>query len=184
MINLTIGWKLWQDLTALINWFEIEDIVQRLCVLFYLVFLFGYTTNIFYAFDTTYTSLIAFYLAARLFEALYFFWVAYLVPTITGTMLFNALVICLSAGIWIASIHVSYPNQLALIFIAIPIDLFGNLIIFWVMRVATRPHRAGHGWLNCHFDFFPAVNIEHRTERTNAFVSLVFGYSVLIFIFK
>jgi hypothetical protein len=34
------------------------------------------------------------------------------------------------------------------------------------------------------FEFYPAINIEHRTERTNAFVSLVFGYSVLTILFQ
>ena len=35
-----------------------------------------------------------------------------------------------------------------------------------------------------YFEFWPAVNIEHRTERTNAFVSLVLGYSVLTILFQ
>ena len=34
------------------------------------------------------------------------------------------------------------------------------------------------------FDFFPAMNIEHKTERTNAFVTLVFGYSVIALLFQ
>ena len=35
-----------------------------------------------------------------------------------------------------------------------------------------------------YFDFFPAINIEHKTERTNAFVTLVFGYSVVALLFQ
>ena len=34
------------------------------------------------------------------------------------------------------------------------------------------------------FEFFPAINIEHKTERTNAFVTLVFGYSVLALLYQ
>lgn len=35
-----------------------------------------------------------------------------------------------------------------------------------------------------YFDFFPAINIEHKTERTGAFVTLVFGYSVVALLFQ
>src|SRR4051812_24963624 len=34
------------------------------------------------------------------------------------------------------------------------------------------------------FEFYPAVNIEHKVERTNAFVTLVFGYSVVAIIYQ
>lgn len=37
VIAFSIGWKIWADLTNVVNWFVIDDIFQRLCVLFYLV---------------------------------------------------------------------------------------------------------------------------------------------------
>ena len=40
-----------------------DDIVQRLQVLFVLICLFGFTINLTYAFDNTYTALIAFYVS-------------------------------------------------------------------------------------------------------------------------
>ena len=82
----------------LINWFEVDDVFQRICVLFYVVCLLGFTTNLEYAFKSTYTSMIAFYLTQRLFSAGYYLWVAYLVPTVAGTMICNALVVALSAA--------------------------------------------------------------------------------------
>lgn len=36
IITFCIGWKIWSDMTAIINWFDIEDIWQRICVAFYL----------------------------------------------------------------------------------------------------------------------------------------------------
>jgi hypothetical protein len=36
VISFCIGWKIWSDMTSIINWFEIEDIFQRICVAFYL----------------------------------------------------------------------------------------------------------------------------------------------------
>ncbi|KAL8699499.1 MAG: hypothetical protein Q9201_005972 [Fulgogasparrea decipioides] len=34
------------------------------------------------------------------------------------------------------------------------------------------------------FEFHPSLNIEHKTERTNAFVTLVFGYSVVALLYQ
>jgi low temperature requirement protein LtrA len=184
VITFSIGWKIWSDLTMIINWFEIDDIFQRLCVLFYIVCLLGFTTNIEYAFETTYTSMIAFYLTQRLFAGTWYLWVAYLVPTVSGTMVFNSLIVFVSAALWIGSIHVEYPNRLPLIFIALFIDLFGSMITYYIAKISRRPNVKVLQWICKHFDFFPAVNIEHRIERNNAFVTLVFGYSVLTIIFQ
>ncbi len=184
IITFTIGWKIWSDLTMLVNWFEIDDVFQRICVLFYVVCLLGFTTNIEYAFKSTYTSMIAFYLTQRLFAGVYYLWVAYLVPTVSGTMISNALLVAVSAALWIGSIHVEYPNQLALIFIALTIDLFGSLLVMWLMRSSNDPRSRAAAWVKKQFEFYPAINIEHRVERNNAFVTLVFGYSVLTIIFQ
>ena len=184
IITFTIGWKIWSDLTMLINWFEIDDVFQRICVLFYVVCLLGFTANIEYAFESTYTSMIAFYLTQRLFAAAYYLWVAYLVPTVSGTMICNALVVAVSAALWIGSIHVEYPAHLPLIFIALTIDLFGSMVAIWLMKIGNNPNSRAWSWVRKQFEFYPAVNIEHRVERNNAFVTLVFGYSVLTIIFQ
>lgn len=39
-------------------------------------------------------------------------------------------------------------------------------------------------WVDRVFEFYPAMNIEHKVERTNAFVTLVFGYSVVAIIYQ
>jgi len=39
-------------------------------------------------------------------------------------------------------------------------------------------------WVDRVYEFYPAVNIEHKVERTNAFVTLVFGYSVVAIIYQ
>jgi low temperature requirement protein LtrA len=184
VITFTIGWKIWSDITMLINWFEIDDVFQRICVLFYVICLLGFTTNIEYAFESTYTSMIAFYLTQRLFAGVYYLWVAYLVPTVSGTMLTNAVIVAVSAVFWIGSIHVEYPNQLVLIFVGSAVDNFGFLLVVWLMKTFHNPKGAKTTWIGKYFEFYPAVNIEHRVERTNAFVTLVFGYSVLTIIFQ
>lgn len=171
IIIFTIAWKIWSDMTMVINHFEIDDIFQRFCVIFFLVCLFGFTTNIFYAFESTYTSAIAFYVTQRLFGAAWYMGIAVLLPNIRGTMVATSILIVISAAIWIVSIHVEWPNQLAPIFLAIFLDLFGGVFLIYIMKEASRntfSRRIGK-W----FEFFPAINIEHRVERNNAFVSLV-----------
>jgi low temperature requirement protein LtrA len=180
-ITFLIGWKIWADLTMIINWFEMDDIFGRIAVLLYLSCLFGFTVNVAYAFDTTYTVMISFYLAERLYAGSYFLCTAFMVPTIKGTLLYHVLIITISSVLWIASVHVPYPRYLPLIFIALVIDMFGWLTLIWIMRLIKNTKNK---YYHKYFDFWPAINIEHRTERNNAFVSLVFGYSVLTILYQ
>ena len=101
------------------GWVEIDDLIQRFCVLFVMICLFGFTLNIVQAFETSYTQLLSFYLAQRMFNALYFCWIGYLLPMIKGYMYMHIVCILVPAGIWIASIHVGYPQRLALIWVAL-----------------------------------------------------------------
>lgn len=170
VIIFSIAWKIWADLTMIINHFEIDDIFQRVNVIFYLVCLFGFTTNIAYAFESTYTSAIAFYVTQRLFTALWYIYVAWVLPTIRGSMVLLSATVVLSSVFWIGSIHIRWPGQLSLIWIAIFIDIFGNITMIWLIKQDKSR------LLRCvakYFEFSPAINIEHRVERNNAFVSLV-----------
>ena len=180
-ITFLIGWKIWADLTLIINWFEMDDIFGRMAVLLYLACLFGFTINVSYAFDTTYTVMVAFYLAERLYAGCYFFLCSFLLPTVKGTLIYHVFLILFSAALWIGSVHMSYPHYLPLICIALVLDMFGWLMLIWIMRCVKRSESE---FYHKYFDFWPAINIEHRTERNNAFVSLVFGYSVLTILYQ
>ncbi|MCJ1258634.1 hypothetical protein MMC24_006467 [Lignoscripta atroalba] len=195
-ITFILSWKLWSDLTLVISWFETDDIVQRLGVLFIMACLTGYTTNIMHAFDSTYTPLIAFYLTSRFFQATFYLWVAYLLPLIRGTMIASTVVVAIPSALWIASIHTEGSTRLALIWLAIPCDLFGTGIVFFTIRAMQRFENGLLARIGRTLEFYPAVNIEHKSrkhltyrtgdlanvpvaERINAFVTLVFGSSVL-----
>lgn len=163
----------------------------------YLILLFAYTTNISYAFEEehpgdrydTYYPMMAFYLAERFYGVFYFIWLSYVVPLIRGTLIWTAFIILLAIVFWIASIHVDYPNQLGLIWVAIVIDIWGQGLGMFLSRASFKfASREKPGpiarFIRKNFEFYPAINIEHRTERTNAFVSLVFGYSVLTILYQ
>ncbi|OCT49150.1 hypothetical protein CLCR_04629 [Cladophialophora carrionii] len=196
-VNFTMAFKIWNDLTLVTNWFERDDIVQKLSVMLYLILLFAYTTNISYAFEDrhpgadhdTYFPMMSFYLAERFYGAFYFIWLSYVVPLIRGTLLYTSSIILLAIVFWLTSIHVNYPGQLAFIWVAIVIDLWGQGLGMFLSRASfKRAHHDKPGrlerFVRKNFEFYPAINIEHRTERTNAFVSLVFGYSVLTILYQ
>ena len=185
-VTFTLGWKMWSDLTLMISWFEIDDIFQRICVLFVMICLFGYTLNIVQAFESTWIQLVAFYLAERLFTAIYYIWMGFMLPMIRGHMVLNATLIVIPSALWIASIHLEYPYRLALVWPAIVIDVWGWICIWMLKRYFDRIS-AKHSFtakIAPYFDFLPATNIEHKTQRTNAFVTLVFGYSVVALLFQ
>ncbi|MCJ1420729.1 hypothetical protein MMC32_007088, partial [Xylographa parallela] len=178
-ITFILSWKLWSELTLIVSWFETDDILQRLCVLFFLVCLTGYTTNITSAFDSTYTAMIAFYLSERLFQAAYFLWTARLLPMIRGMLVGSVILILVPSALWIGSTRADDSTRLMLIWLAIPIELFGPGIMIAIVRSSERWKGTIIAGIANYLQFYPAENIEHKTERTNAFVTVVFGYSVV-----
>ncbi|KAI9803543.1 MAG: hypothetical protein M1825_001886 [Sarcosagium campestre] len=184
-ITFIMSWKIWSDLQLMISWFESDDVFQRLSVLFVMACLFGLTTNIVEAFEETYSQLVAFYLTVRLFGAAYFSLLCFQLPMIRATLIGNIIVTLISSALWIGSIYVAYPRQLVLIWIAIVIDILGASLMVFLMRGTWRnifPNIQKK--LDKAFEFYPAINIEHKTERTNAFVALVFGYSVVALLYQ
>jgi low temperature requirement protein LtrA len=180
-----IVWKFWTDLTQGISWFDEDDMIRRFEVLFMLTCLLGMTINITGGWDSTYTALIAFYIASRWFSSLLFLWMAWLIPMVRSAMIGSAIVTFLPGVLWIGSIHVPQPARQALIWTAIPLDIFGPTILVMVQR-GMIPFITDQGvdWFKRTFEFIPGSNIEHKIERTNAFVSLVFGYSVVSLLYQ
>lgn len=130
----------------------------------------------------TYPALVAYYVTARLFMAVYCFITGLLVPLVQGTMYFQTAITTIGAAIWIASIHLPMPVRLACVFVALAFDLFSGSFVVGLFRFArshSEKNRFARYLSNTLFDFYPAINIEHKVERTNAFIALVLGYSVV-----
>lgn len=138
------------------------------------------------AFESSYSQLVAFFVAARLFMGSYYLTLAYVIPMVRGSMFVQALLALFPSALWIASIHVPLPSRLALIWVAIFFDLTGPVWVITLIRTSKSSHfpPALSEWVSRIFEFYPAVNIEHKVERTNAFVTLVFGYSVVAIIYQ
>lgn len=108
----------------------------------------------------------------------------YMLPLIKAMMISQVLLTLAAAALWIASIHVEMPARLGLTFTALAIDLFGNSVHTALFRYGRTHTSALANRIEKFFDFYPAINIEHKVERTNAFVSLVLGYSVVGVLFQ
>ncbi len=171
-------------MAVVISWFETDDILQRVSVLFIMACLVGLTTNMLQAFDETYSQLVAFYLAARLFIGSYYALISYVVPMVRGMMIAQVIAIVIPSGIWIVSIYVDMPQRLSLIWIALFLDLFASTVTIFLIRSSHFISDRLAAWAEKVFEFYPAVNIEHKTERTNAFVTLIFGYSVVALLYQ
>ena len=179
VITFVLGWKFWSDISVLISWVDCDDILRRFSVLFFLTCLLGFTTNMAAAWTETYTSLIAFYLASRFFFALALFWYAWQMPMVRAWMIGNGILTVVPAAFWIASIHVDEPDRQGLIWPAIVFDIFGQTLMVLFQRGGSLLSNQFGTWVKRTFEFIPGTNIEHRIERTGAFVTLVFGYSVI-----
>jgi low temperature requirement protein LtrA len=142
------------------------------------------TTNMLDAFNDTYSMLVAFYLAARLFMGGYYAIIARVLPMIRGMMIVHVVLTLVPGALWIASIHIDMPYRLGAIWVAIFIELCGAMFVILFIRSAKMISKSLEEWVDRIFDFYPAINIEHKVERTNAFVTLVFGYSVVAIIYQ
>ncbi|KAG4435489.1 hypothetical protein IFR05_009028 [Cadophora sp. M221] len=183
-ITFIMSWKIWSDLALVISWFETDDILQRVSVIVIMVCLFGLTTNMIEGLHDTYTMLVSFYLASRFFMGTYYLMLAGTVPMVRGVMIMQAILTIIPGVLWIGSTQVEYPQRLGLIWTAIVIDLTAGMLFIVVIRGGKFLSKRLGEWSDRVFEFYPAVNIEHKTERTNAFVALVFGYSVVAIIYQ
>ncbi|KAL8366088.1 hypothetical protein RB595_004729 [Gaeumannomyces hyphopodioides] len=194
VVTFCMGWKIWADVAQIVSWFDIDDVAQRVEILFLIACLVGMTTNMISTFHEghdTFVFLVGFYVAARLFMAAYLVLTAVLVPLVRATMLASAVAIVAPAALWVAATALEMPRRLGLVFVALVLDLVGGGLVMLLYRWSTTAAASGKGRLGVlsrrvapHFEFYPAINIEHKVERTNAFVSLVFGYSVVAILFQ
>ncbi|KAL6698953.1 bacterial low temperature requirement A domain-containing protein [Trichoderma pleuroticola] len=191
IITFVMTWRIWTSITLTLSWFETDDVVTRLEILFCISTLIGFTTNMTHIFvedpaENTYVQLVSFYLAARVFTAIFYGITAYLLPMIKGVMICQIIGTLIPTALWIASIHVDMPGRLGFIVPALFLDMYGHVFFLGLFLYGQGkvPEGAWKKRLGGMFEFFPAISIEHRVERMNAFVSLVLGYSVVAILFQ
>lgn len=65
-------------------------------------------------------------LAHRVFAALYYLWISYMLPIVRAYMICNTVLVIIPSALWIASIHVEYPRRLGLIWTALFFGISAN----------------------------------------------------------
>lgn len=143
---------------------------------------YSLTTNMSSVFgeeNDTYVQLAGYYITARLFMSIWAGLNACLVPMIRGAMVSQILHYLVGVALWIGSTQVSYPSNLGLIITALVVDICGSAVYISLFRWARSHDSPAANRLDRFFEFYPATNIEHKVERTNAFVCLVIGYGVV-----
>ncbi|EGX93126.1 hypothetical protein CCM_04498 [Cordyceps militaris CM01] len=192
-VTFIMSWKIWTEITYALSWFESDDVLTKFELLFNLACLLGFTTNMISSFNedpahNTYAQLVGFYLATRYAVALHFAVNYFLLPMVRGFMLASCIQVLVPTALWVGSVFVEMPDRLILIWIAIVLDMWGQIFYFAPVQYTLRSKEESDTWftrgVRTMFDYIPAINIEHRVERTNAFVSLVLGYSVVGILFQ
>lgn len=185
VITFFLTWKIWSDLSQVLAWLVMDDVIRRLSMLFMMVILLGLVTNMNGSFEHTWTPLIAFYVAGRWYMSTYFMWMAWLIPMVRPAMIGSAIVIFVPGLIWIGTIYLENYLKQAVVWVAIFFDLVGPvaLVSFQLGRGPLWPAKLKE-WSKKVHEFIPGNNIEHRIERMNAFVALVFGYSVVAILYQ
>ncbi|KAH7040498.1 bacterial low temperature requirement A protein-domain-containing protein [Microdochium trichocladiopsis] len=187
IITFVMSWQVWSDVQQGISWFQADDVVQRVYILFIIACLLGFTTNMTGTFNAeydTYTQLVGFYVAARLATALFYSVSIVLLPLIKGFMLSQVILIVIPSMIWIGSIFVDLPSRFALIAIAWLLDYSGPSVLLYLFAWTRPSEKPRSKRMAKFYDFWPAINIEHRVERTNAFVALVIGWAVVALLYQ
>ncbi|KAL8953727.1 MAG: hypothetical protein Q9222_000409 [Ikaeria aurantiellina] len=176
VIVFSIGWKIWADVQIIISWLETDDIIQRLTIMFVMTCLVGFTLNIVESFETTYAMMISFYVSQTRSMLL-----SLAPPAIRFPKVEKSEIMLMRT----AACSTAVPGQLPLMDgILDSYDIIGQGLLVVLVR-SVQKSRSGIGRsLNQWFEFQPSLNIEHKTERTNAFVTLVFGYSVVSLFFQ
>lgn len=90
-------------------------------------------------------------------------------------MVTQACIALIPSALWIGSIYIAMPNRLSIIWFAIFLDFTGAVYVISVIRWSRNWSKRLGERIDRLYEFYPAINIEHKTERTNAFVTLVFG---------
>jgi hypothetical protein len=142
----------------------------------------------------TWVQLVGFYIASRAVVGLYCLLQYFFVPAIRGMMVCGVVTMAIPITIWVTSIFVDLPRRFICIWIAILlgvhslfmhaiptntlVDSFGLTWTIFIQRDAGRFSTRFQAWFDRNFELYPAINIEHKSERTKQFVTLVIGYEV------
>jgi hypothetical protein len=139
----------------------------------------------------------SFYVTARLSVGFLNLVAAFIFPDLRFFHLWNVIICCVPTAFWIAALFVDYPENLFLklssfllgtsFFIPLIIDWFPYYILYLVTTCyAKLKHKSDyiHRPLSHLMEFYPAVDMDSRIERTGNFITMVLGYIVVNLLYQ
>lgn len=84
----------------------------------------------------------------------YIGFIAVLLPMIRSVMIWHICINLIGIALWIGSIHTEWPNQLALIWVALFIDIVGQVFFVLLLMLGNRV-RSVSQWMGKVFEFYP-----------------------------
>ena len=86
---------------------------------------------------------------------------------IKAIMLWQVGVAVIGAALWVGSIYVSYPNQLALIWVALGVDLAGGIAYICIMIACQHIGPRASDWFERTFEIYPGKLSPLLTRKTS-----------------
>jgi hypothetical protein len=139
-----------------------------------------------------------FYVTARLTIGALNLWFVFLFPHFRGFHAWNTVTAVLPISFWIGALWVPYPSSTLLQWLSFlfgmlsnPPDLNADWFPYYLLFVTvslygriTRKEKYYSAPLMNLMEYYPAVDMEQRTERTSNFITMVLGYIVVNLIYQ
>jgi hypothetical protein len=138
-----------------------------------------------------------FYVTARISIGLLTLLGAFTYPQFRAFHVWNAVVSIVPTSLWIGGLFVPYPLNLMVQWLSflwgrvihynLMIDWFPYYMLFLLSslygRVMNKPKYVKAPFMDL-MEYYPAVDMEMRVERTGNFITMVFGYIVVNLIYQ
>ena len=139
-----------------------------------------------------------FYVTARLTVGALNIWFVTLFPHFRLFHAWNAFTSILPISLWIGALWVVYPYSVMLQWFSFLFGIFSDTsalmarlvpvlsLVYWsfIVRSNYRQEKYYTAPLMYIMEYYPAVDMEQRTERTSNFITMVLGYIVVNLIYQ
>ena len=178
------AWRLWHFIRDIISVFEMNALSQRVLILWILICLVGFATNLNLNDGVTPYMLVLFVTTARVIIALAHLVFAATVPRFRPINLHHAISSILPVALWTYSAFVMPPWRYGLMGISFLMDW----LPYHIMQICVKLSRRFTDKISKHVDrwtyYAPAIDVDMQCERDNQFVALVLGNFVLNMIYQ
>ena len=178
------SWRLWNFVRDIVSLFEMGALSQRVLILWILICLVGFATNLNPSNQDTPYMFVGFVAAARLVTALAYVVFALFVPRFRAISIWRAIICLLPLSIWIISVLVEVPGRYGLMWTSFILDwLPSHMVHSFAQRSRNRNWKVLKLLKTISHDM-PAIDVDRQSDRDNGFVAMVLGNFVVSIIYQ